>query len=165
MALLQQHVQPFGGGGPVNTASIADEFERDVQLQQEQEQERELQEEQRVPFLDTQPERHWLDVTCALSLSTASDFSAQQGVDVWLSPFLACTSALCLTAAVCMCCCQVSQSLTSHFDASMSVLSLVHSSVGTLAYVHTSASVCICIHGSSMDWTTLTGASYMRRKA
>jgi len=123
MALLRQHVRPFGGGGSVTTASVVDEFERDVELQQEQEQERELQEEQRVPLLDTQPERHWLDVTSALSLSTASDFSAQQGVDVRLCHFFSLRMCILaganhLTGAFCIPCCQVLQASSSHLHAS-----------------------------------------------
>lgn len=82
MALLRKHARPFGGGAAVSPASVVDEFERDVELQQEQEQERELQDERRVPLLDTQQEQHWLDVTSALALASASEFSAQQGVEV-----------------------------------------------------------------------------------
>eukprot|EP00892_Ulva_mutabilis_P010228 jgi/Ulvmu1/7578/UM038_0001.1 len=81
MALLRRHAQPYSGGAAVSLASVVDEYERDVELQQEQEQERELEEEQRVPLLDTSREHEWQNTAAALALPSATCFSSSQAVE------------------------------------------------------------------------------------
>lgn len=84
--MLRQHAMVFDGALHVSSASVVDEFERDVELQQEQEQELELLDEQRVPLLDTVQEQCWRNIEAALSLPSARDFSIQQCLHVCCLP-------------------------------------------------------------------------------